>query len=197
MKRREALKMSVGFMGFSLSGIVFSSMLNGCKVDTKEDWIPIFLTKEQGTAVAEMAEHILPKTTSVGAKDVLVHRFIDKLVAECYDTDGQIQFTAGLEEFQAFCQEKIGKHFEDCTVEERNTILADQEETPYEPARYLWGNKVKDEGNVTFYRQFKGLTLFGYFSSEEVGENILNYDPIPGKFVGCIPLEEVGSAWSL
>ncbi|MDB4293667.1 gluconate 2-dehydrogenase subunit 3 family protein [Maribacter sp.] len=37
----------------------------------------------------------------------------------------------------------------------------------------------------------------GYFSSEEVGKNIFNYDPIPGKFVGCIPLEEVRSAWAL
>ena len=62
---------------------------------------------------------------------------------------------------------------------------------------YLWGNKVKDEGEVAFYRQFKGLVLFGYFSSEAVGKNVLNYDPVPGKFVGCMPLSEVGSAWTL
>jgi len=197
MERREALKLSAAFMGYSLSGIVFSSMLNGCKVDAKEDWSPIFFTKNQSNVVAEMAEHILPKTSTVGANDVFVHRFIDKLIAECYDKEGQKKFIADLEEFQAFCEKQTGKAFENCTIEERNTILAAQEAIPYEPAMYLWGNKIKDEGNVTFYRQFKGLTLFGYFSSEEVGKNVLNYDPVPGKFVGCIPLEDVGSSWAL
>ncbi len=197
MERREALKLSVGFLGYSLSGIVFSSMLNGCKVDSSEDWTPQFFTKEQAETIGEIAEHILPKTDTPGAKDVLVHRFMDKLIFECYDTKNQKKFLAGLKEFQFKCKEITGNTFQDCSKEEKDVFLIKQEEVPYTPAIYLWGNKIKDEGKVSFYYQVKGLALFGYFSSEEVGKNVLNYDPVPGKFVGCMPLSEIGNAWTL
>ena len=49
-----------------------------------------------------------------------------------------------------------------------------------------------------FYRQFKQLALVGYFTSTEVGEKVLAYDPIPGRFEGCVPLASLGGkAWSL
>ncbi|MEM8909460.1 MAG: gluconate 2-dehydrogenase subunit 3 family protein [Bacteroidota bacterium] len=50
---------------------------------------------------------------------------------------------------------------------------------------------------MPFYRTLKELTLLGYFASEEVGENILKYDPIPGSYSGCVPLADIGIAWSL
>lgn len=197
MERREALKLSTAFLGYSLSGVVFSSMLNGCKVDTSEDWTPAFFLKAQVNTIAAIAEHILPKTDTPGAKDVLVHRFMDKLIAECYEANAQMKFLSGLEEFQSYCKEHTGNTFEECSIEEKDIILAAKEEIPYLPAMYLWGNKIKEEGDVSFYHQVKGLTLFGYFSSEEVGKNVLNYDPVPGKFVGCLPLSEIGNAWTL
>ena len=198
MERRTALKLSAGFLGYSLSGIVFSSMLNGCKVDTGEDWTPLFFTKAQANTLAEMAEHLLPKTDTVGAKDVLVHRFMDKLISECYDSQAQDKFIEEFNDFQSQCESQTGHLFEECSKDERDAVFTAQEEIPYVPAIYVWGSEMKKAGGGTsFYRQVKGLTLFGYFSSEEVGENILNYDPIPGKFVGCVPLSEIGSAWAL
>jgi hypothetical protein len=197
MERREALKLSAGFLGYSLSGIVFSGMLNGCKVDNSEDWRPRFFTKEQANSIAEIAEHILPKTDTPGAKDVLVDRFMDKLIADCYEAEEQKKFLAGLTTFQKACKKLTGNTFEDCNHEQRDRFLTTQEEIPYRPAMYLWGNQIKKEGEVSFYHQIKGLTLFGYFSSEEVGENVLNYDPVPGKFIGCLPLSEIGNSWSI
>lgn len=45
----------------------------------------------------------------------------------------------------------------------------------------------------------RSLTLESYFASEEVGENVLNYQEVPGKWVGQLPLSEMpgGKAWSL
>jgi len=40
-------------------------------------------------------------------------------------------------------------------------------------------------------------TITGYFSSELVGEKILSYDPVPGAWEPCIPVEDIGNAWSL
>ena len=196
MDRREALKLSAALMGTGISGMVFSGMLQGCKVDTRSDWTPVFLTPAQAVAIAEMAEHILPRTDSPGAKDVFVDRFMDKLLAECYDQEAQKEFLSGLNAFQDECQSKFGNPFQDCVTEERDALIASKEEIPFVPARYLWGNTIRDEGKTTFYRQFKGLVLFGYFSSEEVGKHVLKYDPIPGVFIGCMPLGEVGGLWT-
>ena len=56
--------------------------------------------------------------------------------------------------------------------------------------------------NYTLYKfllSVKEYTLFGYFTSEKVGEDVLNYDPVPGIQIGCLPIEEVpnGRVWSL
>ena len=95
------------------------------------------------------------------------------------------------------CDRKFGKSFEECSPEERDAFLQELEAVPFEPARYLWGNQIIAEKNPSFYRQLKGLILFGYFSSEEIGKNVLNYDPVPGVFIGCMPLSEIGTVWAL
>ncbi len=197
MERREALRLSAAFMGYGLSGLVFSSMLNGCKVDASLDWEPVFFNREQAIFIGEFAEHLLPKTDTPGAKGVLVDRFLDQLIATTFDAKGKEDFNRELNAFQQRCKNQYGKGFEGCSQEERNAIFTAEEETEYTPAVYLWGNKIKEEGAVSFYRQLKGLVLFGYFSSEEIGEQVLNYDPVPGRFIGCVSLEEIGTSWSL
>lgn len=42
-----------------------------------------------------------------------------------------------------------------------------------------------------FYLRFKQLALSGYFSSKIVGTEVTNYDPVPGAYLGCIPLSDV------
>lgn len=197
MERREALRLSAALMGTGLSGIVFPGMLQGCKVDTRSDWTPVFFSPQQAAVVAEMAEHLLPATQTPGAKAVYVDRFLDALLSECFDEASQKKFLDGLEAFQEKCRKQTGKGFEAAGKEERDALFSEEEQVGFEPARYLWGNKIREEGEASFYRQFKGLVLFGYFSSEEVGKNVLAYDPIPGKFIGCLPLDEVGKAWAL
>ncbi len=32
---------------------------------------------------------------------------------------------------------------------------------------------------------------------EFIGKNVLNYDPVPGPYQGCIPFTDVGKVWSL
>jgi len=45
--------------------------------------------------------------------------------------------------------------------------------------------------NYPFFLRLKQMTLAGYFSSKLVGEEVTNYDPVPGVYKGCIPLSEV------
>jgi hypothetical protein len=42
----------------------------------------------------------------------------------------------------------------------------------------------------------KELTLLGFFTSEPGATQVLQYDPVPGAYHGCVPLEEVGKTWA-
>jgi len=50
---------------------------------------------------------------------------------------------------------------------------------------------------VPFFKMLKDLTYEGYFTSEKVGKEVLRFDPIPGSYQGCIPLEDVGRLWTI
>ena len=41
------------------------------------------------------------------------------------------------------------------------------------------------------------FALLGYFTSENIGTEVLNFDPIPGGYKPCIPVSEVGNAWTI
>ena len=58
-----------------------------------------------------------------------------------------------------------------------------------------------DDGisRFAFANNLRGMTIWGYKTSEYVGEEVLEYLPIPGEYIGCANLNEVtgGKAWSL
>jgi len=50
-----------------------------------------------------------------------------------------------------------------------------------------------------FADNLRGLTIWGYKTSEYVGEEVLAYLPVPGEYIGCADTQELtgGKAWSL
>ena len=48
-------------------------------------------------------------------------------------------------------------------------------------------------------RGLRSTAIWAYKTSEQIGETVLAYDPVPGKQLGCISLEEAtgGKSWSL
>ncbi len=193
MQRREALKYTALALGYSLSGLTASAILQGCKADLSSNWVPRTLTPEQVDWVAEMAETILPATDTPGAKDVLVHRFLDELLSDWAGPETKSQMLAGLELMQAYCVEKGGADLLSLEPEQRLSVLNELNEraltlTPMEEERLL------ERGFIAW----KKVIIQAYFSSPQVGTEVLAYDPIPGEYRGNMPLSETdGRAWSL
>ena len=52
---------------------------------------------------------------------------------------------------------------------------------------------VADAGVYSLLSNIRSMTIWGWKESEEIGENVLWYDPIPGQQKGCIPLSEAGN----
>lgn len=188
MTRREAIQRTSFILGYSVSAASIAALMSGCQAEPKGiNWQPVFFSKEEGTTLAELTERILPKTETPGAKDVGVPEFIDLMVGECYEPKLQTVFKKGLADLAASCQKEYGQGFVDCSTEQQDAIL-----TGLQTAAKT--NKTKEEN---FFRLLHELTFLGYFRSEEIGTKVLTYDPIPGPYQGCIPVSEVGNAWSL
>jgi hypothetical protein len=194
MNRREYIKNTALFLGYAVSASAVSDLLISCKNEAKLAWKPVFLSNNQANTIAEMAETILPKTSTPGAKDLGVPQFIDKMLKELLTEADQKEFIAGIESLDERCEKDYGNAFVACEQKQKEEILIklDKESAKFPPS--LWGIVLVEKPDpITFFRKMKSLTLMGYFTSEKVGKEILRYDPVPGTYIGCMPLNGMNS----
>ena len=196
MNRREYIKNTAATLGLSLVGISMSEVLFSCKNEASLTWKPVFFTNNQAALIAEIAETILPKTKTPGAKEMAVPQFIDKMVKETMDKDAQESLIQGLEGFEKKVDAEFGKSFLEISEKERISYLEKEDKDKPKSGLSLWGIALeKDPPKPTFFKIIKGLTLFGFYTSEEIGRNVLVYDPVPGEYIGCMPLNGQ-NAWT-
>lgn len=191
MTRREALKYTTITLGAALSATTTAAILQGCTADASLDWTPSTLSPAQAKALAAMAETILPATeNSPGAREVQVHRFIDTLLTDWASEQTRQEWVEG---FQALHRELTGAKedpaFDTMSPEKQDAALRTINERALGDA--------PNSNTDSFFLELKGQVIGGYFSSKEVGMNVLAYDPVPGEYLGCIPLGDVGKVWSL
>lgn len=181
MNRRDAIKQTSLILGSAVSASVAMGVLNGCQPSYAIDWEPSFLSKDQAILVGEIAETILPQTETSGAKALHLDEFVDLMLKEVFTAKEQTAFTTGLAELAQKCETTSGKSFLDCTAEERLDFLQKEEIA-------LREKSAGASGKPTLL-QLKELTLVGFFTSEYVGKEVLNFQPVPGKFEGCAPYD--------
>jgi hypothetical protein len=189
MNRRDYIKNTAAVLGISLVGISMSEIFVSCKKAANLDWKPMFFTKSQAALLAEIAETILPKTKTPGAKEMGVPQFIDKMVQETMDEVSQKSLLEGLESFEDEVKSKYNTDFTSLNADQKKTFLEKLDKEKPRSGLSMWGIDLeKNAPRPTFFKIIKGLTLFGFYTSEEIGRNVLVYDPVPGKYIGCMPL---------
>ncbi|MGB5610148.1 gluconate 2-dehydrogenase subunit 3 family protein [Eudoraea sp.] len=197
MDRRAALKKTAMAAGSAALVPSLFSLLQACQKKPRLNWEPIFLTLNQAELISTLVDTLLPRTETPGALDMKVDLFIDVVFAKLFDKSAQQAMIAQMERLNTTCEEKFGSIFSELSVQDREEFLKEQESTSGKYNGKVWGTAVGEQKPVGFYRTLKSLALWGYFSSEEIGKNVLNYDPIPGEYLGCIPLSDIGNTWSL
>ncbi len=113
MNRRDAIQRAALVLGYTISIPTLSGVLNGCTARPELAFTPVFLTPEQAALVAEVAEIIIPRTDTPGAKDAGVPSFIDVMVKDCYKKEDQDSFLAGLADFDKGAKDAYGDAFLD------------------------------------------------------------------------------------
>ncbi len=174
MKRRDAIRNSAFLVGCGLSAGTITSIISGCKTETAHVEIPSFLGKDMLSLLGDVVETIIPTTDTPGAKEAGVHTFIDNAV-EHFTIEEQ-----GM--FKELMQGLLDGEFRSKTIEEKEAMLLSLDDI---------------EGDIKPYSILRGLTCEGYFTSEIGATQALEYLPIPGEFIPCMPLSDVGKAWSL
>ena len=205
MDRREVLKSMSLVLGYSLTPAAVNMLLTSCAKRGTVDWTPKYFTEKEAYAVEQLAEVFLPKTDTPGAKDVNAVSFIDTYISGILEKEDQDKFKTGLTNWISRFEEKTKDEIAYAKIEDFEENLKsyfDIDEEKQAEIKELLRTSEEDNKNEDYYIYsflftVKKLAMLGFYASEEIGENVLSYLPIPGNYQGCIPAEQVGNAWSL
>ena len=176
-------------LGGVLSASAISGVMSGCKADPKIDWSPKYLTYDEGGIMEAIAERIIPRTDTPGAKDAGVHTFIDHMMSDFYPHKEKTAFREGPMKVDAEAKSAHNKAFVTLTPEQQDGVLTKFDKEAYDPNR-------KPDDPPHFFRNMKELTVLGFCTSEVGATEFLRYEASPGAYHGCIPYSEVGVAWA-
>jgi len=192
INRREALRKTSLLMGGALSSSMVAGILAGCQTEEAAGWQPEFLSKEQADLVAALTQRILPTTDQPGAREANVDQFVDIMLNEFYSDQEKLHFSEGLTAIDKEAQSSFNQSFIDCDAGQQDQILTSS-------AREAKA-QLQQAGPATsekpFFVMIKELTLVGFFTSEIGASQVLNYDPVPGGFDGCVSLNQPGKNWA-
>lgn len=215
MDRRKALKNMGLAMGYTIATPTLISIMQSCKGETVATWTPEFLTPAEGSVMTKLVDIILPKTDTPSASEVQVDIFIDRFAKDVMEKEEQDFFRMAMGKFTDKALQDSGKtNVEDLTTEDLEPLLASslkntkeaeaemfESITTYTEAIAEGKEATLDEGTsrFAFASNLRGLTIWGYKTSEYVGEELMAYLPVPGEYIPCGDLQELteGKDWSL
>ena len=204
MNRRNVLKGLGLSIGYTIATPTILSMLQSCKTEV-DLWTPSFFTLDESIVVKNFINLILPKTENTpSALEVNIPEFLDLLISKTYSQKQQKKYKEGLTSImKALPISEKGVSI--LTTKNYDDLLAKYLKASKEQQKiYKAYNHEKDEKNenaIIFKAldSLRSLSVWAYKTSEQIGETVLAYDPIPGTQKGCISIEEAtgGKAWSL
>ena len=195
MKRRDALKNLGLAAGFAITAPSIFSLLQSCTSATT--WMPAYFSKDEKEVVVNLVDIILPKTEGVpSATEVNVPQFIDKYITEVLNAEDQEAIRISFTEIIATLKPTVETDIRDVTTAQYTALL--------DANLLVKGDIDKDRlanpealqpTKNEFLNHLKYLTIMAYVGSEEIGENVLMYDPVPTAYY-CGDLQEISGGKS-
>lgn len=183
MERRELLKM----VALATGGVVIGGefFLAGCK--NKDAGSGMVFTQDNIAFLDEVAETILPKSNTPGAKDAEVGKFMTVMVNDCYEEKDQKIFHEGIGKLDEACNKMHGHGFMKADAAHRKELLTALDKEAKDNAEKKKTNK--DLPNH-YFSQIKQLTLLGFFTSKPGLTECFDYHAVPGKYDGAMPYKK-------
>ncbi len=186
MERRELLKMITLATGGVLIGGEF--FFSGCKsgAGTVTGFSP-----EVVALLNEIAETIIPATSTPGAKAAQVGEFMQVYVTDCYTEANQKVFLEGINKLNEACEKMHGHDFMKASADHRKELLVSLDKEAKE-----FNSKKKEDDPSHYFTMMKQLTLLGFFTSKTGATETLRHIQVPGKYDGAYPYKKGDKAWA-
>ena len=198
MDRREALKK----IGLSFGVVITTPLLLHRCTNVSTTY---FFNEIEVQLLSDTADVIIPGTSELPkASDVGVAEYMDHYIADIVEDDEQKKLKSFMHQYiRAISPEKPIEYWVEQSF---SSVLEIKESWKEEINNYekllANGSEASISNEVAIFAlltNLQSLMIRAYRGSELVGEQYLAYDPIPGRQVGCIDLEEAtgGRIWSL
>jgi hypothetical protein len=169
MKRRKAIK---DLLAASGGAIVLPFWMQACRSGAKDSYSEMLTAvvdtiipagKGMGTVASD------GKSGSPGAVELGVDRFVQRLIADCYEQSVQDNVRKQLAALE-------GKGFLSASQQQRQEQLL-----------ALAGSA--DKNGKDFFTLIKNETIRGYNTSQKVMEDYFHYTVAPGHYYGCVAVK--------
>lgn len=184
LSRREAIKRTALLFGIALTpawldGVARAQTQAAAGAKGRKN-----LSADEYPVLVAIVDRIIPKTDTPGANDVGVPAFIDTMAGDYLTKEERSVLAAGLLTIEKRALLGYKKSFAQLTAAEQDESLKRMATS-------------KDAADTKSFRLIRDLTVTGYFTSEQVGRHVTNFEPIPGRFEACVPLSETGNrSWT-
>jgi hypothetical protein len=219
--RREAVARVAALLG-GVALIGGSALITGCRTEKTDVPFTPF-TPDEVAYLDEIADTILPTTSTPGAKAAKTGELMARIVTDSYSSEDQRIFRAGMVKLDDASKDKnAGKTFMQATPEQRLALLKtlDKEQFDYSDrqrldqlkkskeflAQAVQENAPKTQSQVAsaitedppnrYFRMMKELSLLGYFTSEIGCTQAQRYIEAPGRYDPCVPYKAGEKAWA-
>jgi hypothetical protein len=207
MDRRSALRNLTLGLGYAVAAPTILNIFSSCKSEV-ETWSALFLSTEEKHIVTHLIDVIIPVTDTPGGLEVNIPQFLDLMYQDIEMQTNQKLFKSGATVFSMKFKEMFDKNILEGSKEEIEKLfikyfdLSEPESEEVQklhkkPVNKIARSEAEKYALYNFLFSVRQYAIFGYCTSEKIGEEVLNYDPIPGEYKPCISVEEVGNAWSL
>ncbi|MFK8056459.1 MAG: gluconate 2-dehydrogenase subunit 3 family protein [Saprospiraceae bacterium] len=217
--RRNVLKF-IGLGGIT-TAIAPAVLLQACKeaATAAQGYAFATLSAGQSATVKAVQDLIIPRTDTPSASEVGSVEFLDTFITHAYKPEDRTRLLHQLDLFAAKLKESHSVSPADATEEHLGAMMEQyfvKHSAPEKPAveMEIEGNKIDvpsasgdaalvyEDDATEINKMLKGirsLTLESYFSSEKIATEVLNYLPVPGPYIGQMPIADLpnGVNWSL
>jgi hypothetical protein len=223
--RRDAILRVTAILG-GVALVGGNALLTGCreeaprtKGESEEAFKPF--TADEVAFLDEVADTILPETSTPGAKAAKTGAFMALIVTDSYSPRDQKVFRDGMRTLDEASRKANGASFMSATPQQRLALLEtiDREQKSLSDAR-AEANRKKAEAFLTdqrkeaaptgeapaaaitaeppthYFRMMKELALLGYFTSEIGCTQAQRYVESPGRFDPCVPYRPGEKSWA-